>query len=45
MGPVPPLCPYSPECVERLSGNCAGYMMVAYALRYGEQEAPHGFVR
>jgi hypothetical protein len=36
---------YSPECVERLSGNCAGNMMFAYALRYGEQEIPYGFVR
>src|SRR5919112_2460319 len=41
-----PLRPtYSPKCVERLSGNCAGNMMFAYALRYGEQEIPYGFVR
>src|SRR5215210_4119693 len=31
--------------VERLSGKCAGGVMVAYALRYGEQEIPHGSVR
>jgi hypothetical protein len=34
------------ECIiERLSGNCAGKVMFAYALRYGEQEIPYGFVR
>jgi hypothetical protein len=31
--------------VERLSGNSAENMMVAYALRHGKQEIPHGSVR
>jgi hypothetical protein len=35
----------SRQSLERLSGNCAGNVMFAYALRYGEQEIPYGFVR
>jgi hypothetical protein len=31
--------------LERLSGNCAGNLMFAYALLYAEQEIPHGSVR
>jgi putative transposase len=37
--------PYSPKYVERLSGNSAGNMMVAYALHHGKQEIPHRSVR
>src|SRR5918994_4114587 len=37
--------PYSPECLERLSGKCSAGVMVAYALHYGEQEIPYGSVR
>jgi hypothetical protein len=33
------------ELIERLSGNSAENMMVAYALRHGKQEIPHGSVR
>ena len=36
---------YSPYRVERLSGKCSADVMVAYALRHGEQEVPHGSVR
>src|SRR5215217_2712975 len=36
---------YAPYCVERLSGNSAENMMVAYALRHGKQEIPHGSVQ
>src|SRR5215210_5131100 len=31
--------------VEKLSGKCSVGVMVAYALRYGEQEIPYGSVR
>jgi hypothetical protein len=30
---------------QRLSGKCSVGVMVAYALRYGEQEIPYGSVR
>jgi putative transposase len=36
---------YAPECVEKLSGKCSAGVRVAYALRHGEQEIPHGSVR
>jgi hypothetical protein len=38
-------CPYSPDCVERLSGKCSAGVMVVYAPRYGEQEIPHRSLR
>ena len=31
--------------LQRLSGNSVENMMVAYALRHGKQEIPHGSVR
>src|SRR5919112_705049 len=41
-------CPYSPECVERLSGKCSEDALVTYAMLHGdhgEQEIPHRSVR
>ena len=37
--------PYSPKCVEKLSGKYLTEVMVTYAPRHGEQKVPHGSVR
>jgi hypothetical protein len=43
--PTLPIALMQRSAHKRLSGNCAGKVMFAYALRYGEQEIPYGFVR
>jgi hypothetical protein len=37
--------PYSPKCVEKLSGKYLTEVMVTYSPRHGEQKVPHGFIR